>query len=54
MDKMDLQVIINVARELLLIVGIVCVSYYAIKISNDSLKAVQDMNSRIEMMFLKS
>lgn len=54
MDNMEVKEIINVAREFLLIVGIICIAYYSIQISNNSLKAVEDMNSRIQMMFVKS
>jgi len=40
--------------ETLLIIGLIFVSAYSLKISQEAIKTMADQNKKIEMMFVKS
>lgn len=40
--------------EMLLILGVVFISAYALKINNDAISAMNEMNKQIQVMFVKS
>ncbi len=44
----------DVIKELVLYAGMIIVCMYSIKTSHDSLMAIERMNNRIEMMFIRS
>ncbi len=40
--------------ELALVLSIVAIAAYSMKLSHDSIQAMQEMNKQIQMMFVKS
>lgn len=49
-----MNLVTDLTIKLVLVVGIILISLYAIDISQQSLLAVQEMTNKIDMMFVKS